>query len=179
MSGHNRWAQIKHQKAEADSKRGQLFSKLLHNIATAARSGNDPKFNSQLRTAIEKARENNVPHENIERAITRAGESRENTEVLILEAYGPGGTALVIRAQTDNKNRTLGEIKKILHNNGAKLAQPGSVRWAFEADAADGWKPRFTHALTKEESERAQKLVKELNDSPYASGVFINAALEQ
>jgi len=134
MSGHSHWAGIKHDKGIADAKRGMAFSKLARMISIAAKKGRDPSINSALRVAIEKAREINMPTENIERAIKRGTGELEGAklEEVIFEAYGPGNTAIIIEGITDNKNRTLNEIKKILGQSSGKLAAVGSVQWLFE-----------------------------------------------
>lgn len=134
MSGHSHWAGIKHQKGIADAKRSAAFSKLGREITIAARQGKDPVFNASLRIAIEKAKTFNMPTDNIERAIKRgAGElDSENLEEVVFEAFGPSGIAIIIKGITDNKNRTLGEIKQILNQHGGKLANEGSVKWLFE-----------------------------------------------
>lgn len=135
MSGHSKWSQIKHKKALTDAKKGKIFSKLANLISVAARQkGGDPNTNPQLRLAIEKARSFNMPSENIERAIKKgAGElAGVKMEELTIEAYGPGGIALIVEALTDNKNRTISEIKYILTQHSGKLAEAGSVNWLFE-----------------------------------------------
>jgi len=135
MSGHSKWAQIKHKKAITDAKKSKIFSKLAALISIAAREkGGGASMNPKLRLAVEKARAMNMPMENIERAIKRGtgGIESGNLEELLLEAYGPGGKAILISAITDNKNRTLVEIKHILNEYGGKLASSGSVRWMFE-----------------------------------------------
>ena len=135
MSGHSHWHSIKYQKGAADAKRSRAFSKLARQISVAAREGGgNPDTNSKLRLAIEQARAINMPKNNIERAIKRGtGElAGEKLEEVIFEAYGPGGIAIIIKGITDNKNRTLGEIKQTLAQNGGKLADEGSVRWLFE-----------------------------------------------
>lgn len=134
MSGHSHWAGIKHKKGLADAKRGMVFSKLTRMISIAAKDGKDPAMNSKLRIAIEKAREVNMPTENIEKAIKRGAGELEGTklEEFIFEAFGPGKAAIIIEGITDNKNRTLNEIKKILSQGGGKLAATGSVQWLFE-----------------------------------------------
>lgn len=135
MSGHSKWAQIKHKKAITDAKKSKIFSKLAALISIAAREkGGGASMNPKLRLAVEKARAMNMPMENIERAIKRGtgGIESGNLEELLLEAYGPGGKAILISAITDNKNRTLAEIKHILNEYGGKLASSGSVRWMFE-----------------------------------------------
>lgn len=138
MSGHSHWAGIKYKKELADLKRGQAFSKLVREIEVAAREGGDPNFNSKLRVAIEKAKELRLPTENIEKAIKRGtGELKdEKLKEVTFEAYGPGGIAIIIEGITDNKNRTLGEIKQILNRNEGKLVGEGAVKWMFERKGA-------------------------------------------
>lgn len=131
MSGHSKWSQIKHKKALTDKKKGQIFSKLSRLITLAAKKGTDPKSNISLAQAIEQARAANMPGENIERAVKKVSDKTSQLEELSIEALGPGGIALKIRAITDNKNRTMAEIKKILADNGSKLVQPGSLAWMF------------------------------------------------
>src|SRR3989344_9333410 len=118
MSGHSRWSQIKHKKSLTDQKRGQVFSKLSKNITLAARKGTDPKNNIALQNAIEQARRENMPNDNIERAFKKASEKDSaQMEEIMVEEIGPTGVALRIRGVTDNKNRTISEIKKVLSNH--------------------------------------------------------------
>jgi len=132
MSGHSKWSQIKHKKGITDQKRGQLFSKLSKVITLAARKGSDPKMNTALANAIEQARNMNMPNENIDRAIKKVSDkSAAQLEEILIEAIGPGGVALQIKGVTDNKNRTIAEIKKILLGHRAKMVQPGSINWMF------------------------------------------------
>jgi len=134
MSGHSHWAGIKHKKQLEDQKRGKIFSKLARKISVAARKGADPETNPTLRQALEEAKYFNLPKENIERAIKRgSGEDKETRlEEVEYEAFGPSNIALIIEGITDNKNRSLAEIKHILQKYGGKLAQSGSVKWLFE-----------------------------------------------
>lgn len=132
MSGHSRWSQIKHKKSLTDQKRGRIFSKLSKAITLAACKGVDPKSNLTLANAIEQARQENMPNENIERAVKKA--SKKNTaqiEEIVVEAIGSSGVALQIKCITDNKNRTIAEVKKILVEHSAKMVQPGSISWMF------------------------------------------------
>ncbi len=175
MSGHSHWAGIKHKKEVVDQKRGKLFSKLLSAVSIAAKEEPNPEFNPRLRTAIEKAKENKVPQENIERAIKRAKEAA-SLEELIIEAYGPGGCALLIEAISDNKNRTLAEIKKILNDFNAKIATPGSVLWAFEK-TPDGWQIKFSQPLQPEDLEKAKQLIEELEEQDDVQKVYSNTNL--
>lgn len=134
MSGHSKWHRIKHQKAKEDKKRGKLFSKLSRKIAVAARKGKDPEKNIELKNAIEEAKDNDLPKDNIERAILRgSGElpGVEYTEISY-EGYGPGGVALFIECATDNKNRTAADIRHIMEEYGGKLGSEGCVSYLFE-----------------------------------------------
>ncbi|HOA16819.1 MAG TPA: YebC/PmpR family DNA-binding transcriptional regulator [Fervidobacterium sp.] len=135
MSGHNKWANIKHRKAAQDAKKSQVFTKLIREIIVAAREGGgDPSTNPRLRTVLEKAREANMSRDTVERSIKKGtGELEgERYEEIIYEAYAPGGVALYILTLTDNKNRTAQELRHILSKNGGSLAESGSVAWLFE-----------------------------------------------
>ncbi len=175
MAGHSKWAQIKHKKGAADKKRGQLFSKLLKAISAAAKAEPNPQFNPRLRSAIEKAKESNVPQENIERAISKASEEK-NLEDLTVEAYGPGGVAMIITAITDNRNRTISEIKHLLGENGAKMANPGSVLWSFDQEPGTGnWVPKFPQEISEEIKEDINSLVSALEEHDDIQSVITNS----
>ncbi|OGN07995.1 MAG: hypothetical protein A3C61_02050 [Candidatus Yanofskybacteria bacterium RIFCSPHIGHO2_02_FULL_39_10] len=132
MSGHSKWSQIKHQKAITDKKKGQLFSKLSKFISLAAKKGTNPQSNLELKSAIDNAKSFNMPNDNIERAIKKVSDkSAEQLEELTIEAIGPGGIALRIKAITDSHNRTISEIKNILNDNSSKMVPPGSISWMF------------------------------------------------
>ena len=135
MSGHSKWAQVKHKKAAVDAKRGKVFTKIVKEISIAARlGGGDPDGNPRLRTAIEKAREVNMPQENIKRAIMKGtGELPGMTyEETVYEGYGPGGTAILLDVLTDNRNRTVSEIRHVMAKHGGNLGEAGCVGWMFE-----------------------------------------------
>lgn len=135
MAGHSKWAQIKHKKAHVDAKRGKIFSKLAKEISVAARlGGGDPQMNPRLRTVIEKAKEVNMPHDNIKRAIQKGtGELPGMAyDEVTYEGYGPGGVAIMIEALTDNRNRTVAEIRHLLGKHGGSLGENGCVSWIFE-----------------------------------------------
>ena len=135
MSGHSHSKTIKHQKNITDQKRGQMFSKMARVISVAVKEGGaNPETNNKLKVAMEQAKQLNMPKENIERAIKQAtgGEEATNLAEVLFEAYGPGGIAVIIEGITDNKNRTLGEIKQIINQNGGKLVGEGGVKWMFE-----------------------------------------------
>ena len=132
MSGHSKWATTKRQKAVVDAKRGALFTKIGNQIAIAARSGTDPAMNPSLAMVLEKARHANMPKANIERAIARAADkSAANLIEEVYEAYGPGGVGIIIEVATDNKNRTMPEVRHTLEKNGGRMADPGSVMFQF------------------------------------------------
>ena len=132
MSGHSKWSQIKHKKAITDKKKAQLFSKLSKLISLAARKGTSPETNLELKNAIEQARSFDMPRDNIERAIKKVSDkSTAQLEELSIDAIGPGGIALKIKAITDSRNRTIAEIKTILNENGSKMVPPGSISWMF------------------------------------------------
>jgi YebC/PmpR family DNA-binding regulatory protein len=135
MSGHSKWSTIKRQKGAADAKRGQLFTKLAREISIAARQGlPDPDANTRLRLAVDRARAANMPKDNIERAIQKAAGAAggDQYEEVYYEGYGPGGAALIIQAQTDNRNRTVGEVRAVLTRAGGTLGENGSVGWMFD-----------------------------------------------
>ncbi len=133
MSGHSKWATTKRQKAVVDAKRGALFTKIGNQIAIAARSGTDPAMNPSLAMVLEKARLANMPKANIERAIARVT-SKEGAALMeeTYEGYGPGGVGIIIEVATDNKNRTMPDVRNTLSKNGGRMADPGSVMFQFE-----------------------------------------------
>ncbi len=136
LSGHSKWSSIKHKKGAADAKRGQLFSKLSRAIIVAAREGGpDPDANATLAAAIQKARDNSMPKDNIERAIARgsgAGADADAYETVTYEGYGPGGVAVLVEAVTDNRNRTAADVRYIFGKNDGNLGGSGAVAWLFE-----------------------------------------------
>ena len=134
MSGHSKWSTIKRKKGAADAKRGQLFTKIAKEITIAAReAGPDPESNFKLRLVIDKARTNNMPKENIERAIRRGAglDKSESLEQLTYEGYGPGGVAVLVHVVTDNKNRAVAEVRRYFTKHGGNLGENGCVSWLF------------------------------------------------
>lgn len=132
MSGHSKWSTIKREKGAKDAKRGAVFTKLGNQIAIAARSGTDPNMNPSLAMAIEKARQANMPKDNIQRSIDRVADKNAAVlEEITYEGYGPGGVGIIIEAATDNRNRTLPEVKTALVKNGGRIADAGSVAFLF------------------------------------------------
>jgi len=134
MSGHSKWATIKHKKAATDAKRGSLFTKLIKEISVAARSGGNPDTNPRLRVAIERAKESSMPSDNIDRAVKKGTGQLEGVtyEDITLEGYGPGGVAVYVEGVSDNKNRTTAEVRTIFTKKGGNMAGAGSVAWMFE-----------------------------------------------
>lgn len=174
MAGHSKWKQIKEKKGKNDQGRAQIFSKLSSAIAIAARSNPDPKFNAALRSAIEQARRQNMPQANIDRAIHRANESTDLEELLI-EAYGPEGIGILIEAMTDNRNRTVPEIRVILRDHGARPAEPGSLMWAFEKNES-GYAPKFSNSVSDAATQTTNRLVLSLGGHPDVKAVYTSLA---
>jgi YebC/PmpR family DNA-binding regulatory protein len=135
MSGHSRWANIKHKKAKSDVKKGKVFTKLIKEVIVAAKmGGGDPDGNPRLRTAIDKAKASNVPSDNIERAVKKGAGEMDGIhyEEHVYEGYGPGGIAVLVSVTTDNKNRTASDVRHIFTKGGGRLGESGSVAWMFE-----------------------------------------------
>ncbi len=136
MSGHSKWSTIKHAKGAADAKRGQLFTKLTREIIIAVREGgSSSEANFRLRLAIQKARDSNMPYENIDRAIKRGSGETDGAALaeMVLEGYGPGGAAILVQATSDNRNRTIQDVRNMFTRAGGSLAESGSVTWLFES----------------------------------------------
>jgi YebC/PmpR family DNA-binding regulatory protein len=136
MSGHSKWASIKHQKGVADARRGQLFTKLTREIIVAVRDGgSNPEANFRLRLAIQKARDNNMPMDNIERSIKKGSGELEGVSLteIVLEGYGPNGIAILVEALTDNRNRTIQDVRSTFSKHGGNLGENGCVAWIFDA----------------------------------------------
>ena len=172
MAGHSKWKQIKHKKAITDNKRAASWTKLIREITVAAKAGGgDPAGNPRLRLAIDTARGANMPNANIDRAIKKATGELEgvNYEEITYEAYGPGGVAIMIDALTDNGNRTVADVRKILSRNGGNLGTAGSVAWMFDRRGEivlDG--ERFDEAAVMEAALDAGALDMQVEDGSYA-----------
>jgi YebC/PmpR family DNA-binding regulatory protein len=134
MSGHSKWATIKHKKAALDSKRGKVFTRLIKEIQIAARNGGDVDANPRLRTAVLAAKAVSMPADNIKRAIMRGTGELEGGQIdeILFEGYGPGGAAVLVNVATDNRNRTVSEVRHLFSKNGGNLGEQGSVAWMFE-----------------------------------------------
>jgi YebC/PmpR family DNA-binding regulatory protein len=180
MSGHSKWANIKRQKEVNDSKKSKVFSKLSRLLTVAARQGGgDPDANPTLRIAVEKAKEARMPKENIEKAIakgTGTGGS-ENFVETIYEGFGPGGEAFYITALTDNRNRTVAEVRNIFSKSGGSLGGAGSTAYIFTPDPEN---PQFTMEISdKAHAERLIRLLEELEDQDDIQDVYVNFLLPE
>jgi len=176
MSGHSKWSTIKHKKAATDAKRGKLFGKLGKTISIAAREkGGDPSMNPRLRMAIESAQSANMPKENIERAVKKGTGELEGVklEEITLEVYGPDGVAILVEAITDNKNRTLSEIKKLLSDHNAKLVSEGSAKWAFMRSENE-WVATSPMDASAEARKRLDVLFELLDDHDDVQEIYSN-----
>lgn len=178
MSGHSKWSTIKRQKGAADAKRGALFAKLSKKISVAVREGGsgDPSANHRLRVEIEKARAQSMPNDNIERAIKKGlgQDGSARLEEVAYEGYGPGGSAFYIEAITDNKNRTVQNIKHIFTKNGGSMGAQGSVAWQFSKNAEGEWVSNTPLELDEETSSSAEKLFNALDDDDDVTAVYTN-----
>jgi len=177
MSGHNKWSKIKNKKAVTDAQKSKIFGKLVRFIAVESKKAKGDINAPGLRTAIEKAKEANVPSDNIERAVKKGtGGEGDNMEQITYEAYGPGGCALIIEALTENRNKAAQEIKHILSKNGFELAAPGSATWAFEKKVGSSeWTPKNSTPISEEDGEKLNILVEELEENDEVQEVFTNA----
>ncbi|MBI2097984.1 MAG: YebC/PmpR family DNA-binding transcriptional regulator [Candidatus Vogelbacteria bacterium] len=187
MAGHNKWTQIKRKKGVADAAKSRRFSRLAKQIQWEARKAGGDHNTAGLKAAIARAREANMPSDNIERAIKAATLAGANLEAVLYEAYGPGGAALIIEAMTDNKNRTAQEIKHLLAAHGAALASPGAALWAFEqtpdglrpgASGPAGYRPKNPRRVTGEERTRLNELSAALEKHEDVQNLWHDAAAD-
>lgn len=178
MSGHSKWSTIKRAKGAADSKRALIFGKLSKKISVAAREGNsgDPAHNFRLRVEVDKAKAAGMPNDNIDRAIKKGlgldGGAR--LEEVVYEGYGPGGSAFYIEAVTDNKNRTVQNIKTIFTKNHGNLGGQGSVAWQFSKNSEGDLESNQPLQLSQEDLERAEKLFTALEEDDDVTAVYTN-----
>ncbi len=179
MSGHNKWSKIKNKKAVTDAYKAKVFSKLVRAITIESELAKGDVESPSLRAAIEKAREENVPSDNIERAIKKGtGSEAGEMEQITYESYGPGGSALIIEATTTNRNKAAQEIKHILSKNGFELASPGSASWSFTKNppgSGEKWTPNIKTTLSEEDGEKLSLLVEELEENDEVQEVYTNA----
>jgi YebC/PmpR family DNA-binding regulatory protein len=175
MAGHSKWAKLKHTKGKTDAQKSKTFSKLVRFISVEAKKSKGDRTSAGLRAAIEKARAANMPADNIDRAIDKASSSGE-MEKVTYEAYGPGGCALVIEAYTDNRNRTVQELKHLLSLHGGSLANPGAAMWAFSKNAEGTLEPIAPMELSDDDAQKMAELSDALEEHDDVNEIYSSAA---
>ena len=176
MSGHNKWAQIKHKKAATDAAKSAVWGKLSRRITVESKLAGGDVNSPGLRTYIEKARKENMPKDKIEAAIAKGiAKDAAAMDSVVYEAYGPGGAAIIISALTDNRNRTAQEIKHLLSKNGLALAAPGSAAWAFNRMQDGTYEPQSTIPLSEADNDALMKVLEELDNHDDVEDVYTNA----
>ncbi|MAG12703.1 YebC/PmpR family DNA-binding transcriptional regulator [bacterium] len=174
MSGHNKWSKIKHKKAADDAKKSKVFSKFARLLTLESKKAEGNVSAPGLRSVVEQAKAVNMPSANIERAIKKGTEKEAGAlEEVVYEAYGPGGSALIIVGLTDNKNRSAAETKHTLSKYGASLSAPGSAAWAFEKKESE-WIPKTIIPLPQEDTDKLGKLIEELENNDDVQNVYTN-----
>lgn len=176
MSGHSKWSQIKRQKGSEDAKRSKVFAKLARAISQESKRVKGDASSPGLRVMIEKAKKENMPKDTIERAVKK-GTSADMGELfeVMYEAYGPGGSAILIEGLTDSKNRSAAEIKHLLSLHGSALASQGAAAWAFAKENGE-WVPQVTVPLSDEDGEKLSLLIEELEEREDVQDVYTNGA---
>ena len=175
MAGHSKWAKLKHVKGKTDAQKSKMFSKLVRFIAVEAKKSKGDRTSPNLRAAIDKARAENMPAENIDRAIDKAAGGGAELEPVVYEAYGHGGVALIIEGYTDNRNRTAQEIKHLLSLHGAQLAQQGAASWAF-SKVEGRLELMTTVEISEEDGVKLHELVDVLEEHDDINEVYTNAS---
>jgi YebC/PmpR family DNA-binding regulatory protein len=176
MSGHNKWKQIKEKKGKTDAQKSKAFSRYAKLISVEAKKAGGNRDAPGLKAVIERAKKENMPNENIDRAVKKAFEAGGSSmETVIYEAYGPGGSALIIEALTDNRNKAAQEVKIALGKHGISLASPGSALWAFHKTADNRLEPSTTVELSDDDLLILEKIVNELENSDEVQEVITNA----
>ena len=178
MAGHSKWANIKHKKAVVDKKRGKLFTKHAKNIQVQSRLAGGDENSPGLRAAIDAAKKDSVPKENIQRAVERGmGVGGDAMEQINYEAYGPGGVAMIIIALTDNRNRAAAEVRHILSQQGIELSNPGAATWAFSSeDGGQTFAPNITVDLSDDDRSKLNSVIEALEESDEVSDIFTTAS---
>lgn len=176
MAGHNKWSKIKRQKAGTDAQKSKIFGKMVRFITVEAKKSGGNLNSPSLKVAIEKARAANMPNDTIDRAIKKATtDNSAAMESITYEAYGPGGSALIIEALTDNRNKAAQEIKHILSLSGFALAAPGSASWAFARQGQE-WVPQTTVEISEDDATLLGTLMEQLEENDEVQDVYTNAA---
>ncbi len=175
MSGHNKWSKIKNKKGVTDAQKSKIFTKLVRAIAVEAKKSAGDVNSPGLRTAIEKAKAENMPSQNIEKAIKKATEGGDTPmEAVTYEAYGPEGVAIIIESLTDNRNKAAAEIKHILSKNNLELAPMGAASWAF-TKINGAWEATSNIEITEQAGLKLQKLIEDLEDNDDVQEIYTNA----
>jgi len=174
MSGHNKYSKIKHIKAKTDAQKSKIFTKFGRLITVEAKKAGGNVSSPGLKAVIERAREANMPNETIERAIKKATDTSAVMDSVTYESYGPGGSALIIEALTDNRNRTAQEVKATLSGHGFELAAMGSATWAF-TKTHEGWTPSTSIPISEEDGKKLEELIADLEENDDVQEVFTNA----
>ncbi|MDB9944431.1 YebC/PmpR family DNA-binding transcriptional regulator [bacterium] len=175
MSGHNKWSKIKHKKAATDAQKSKIFSKHSSLIAVESRKANGDVSSPGLAAAIERAKKDSMPKENIEKAVAKgSGVGGAALEEVMFEAFGPGGTALIVTAVTDNNNRIVAEVRHIFSKAGFELGTSGSALWAF-TKTEDGYKPNTPLELSDEDGEKLANLIEALEENDDVQDVYTTA----
>lgn len=174
MAGHSKWKQIKHKKAVSDAKRSKVFTKLAQLISSEAKKCGGDVNSPGLRAVISKAHSENMPNENIERAVKKASEQKEDFESITYEGYGPGGVGIIVESLTTSRNRAAAEIKHIFSKHGGNMGAIGSVTWSFKKEDGE-WLPTITVPLSDEDAETLGTLVDALEESDEVNAVYTNA----
>lgn len=176
MAGHNKWSKIKHKKAATDAQKSKIFSKHAHFITLESKNANGNLDSPGLKAAVERAKKDSMPQANIDRAVKKGtGGEAGSMEALTYEAYGPGGTALMIDTITDNRNRTGAEIRHLLSKQGLSIAEPGAAAWAFTKNADMEWEPTSTIPVSDEDGEKLSQLIEAIEEHDDVQGVYTNA----
>ncbi|NQV93039.1 YebC/PmpR family DNA-binding transcriptional regulator [Candidatus Kaiserbacteria bacterium] len=174
MSGHNKWSKIKHKKAATDAQKSKVFGKIAQLISVESKKSKGDINSPGLRSAIEKAKQVNMPTDNVNRAVQKGkNDTGAALEEVFYEAYGPGGVAIIISGLTDNRNRTAAEIKHMLSKQGLSLAQPGAASWAFEKDGED-YHAKTTTNISGAENEKLENIIETILDYDDVQDVFTN-----
>lgn len=176
MAGHSKWAKLKHVKGKTDAQKAKLFSKLVRFITVEVKKAKGDKNAPGVRTAVEKARAANMPLDNIERALNKASGEGTELQLVTYEAYGPGGCALVLEAYTDNRNRTVQELKHLLGTHGGTLANPGAALWAFQKNAEGKLEAMMPIELSDEDAQKMAELSDALEEHDDINEIYTNAA---
>ncbi len=176
MAGHSKWAKLKHVKGKTDAQKAKLFSKLVRFITVEVKKAKGDKNAPGVRTAVEKARAANMPLDNIERALSKASGEGAELEQVTYEAYGPGGCALVLEAYTDNRNRTVQELKHLLALHGGSLANPGAAMWAFQKNAEGKLEAMMPVELSDEDAQKMAELADALEEHDDVNEIYTSAA---